>query len=103
MGLAGWSLAFALGEMGAIEGLEEKSDVTRLNASAFMISPASGWRRDAEARRTFQEAVAISRGGNAGMQCGRGGGQRGVLGLWAHSAQLVGFDSTVEQPGGPAT
>lgn len=55
----------------------------------------------AEPRQPFQEAVAISRGGNTGMQCSRGGGQRGVLGLWAHSAQLLGFDSTVEQPWGP--
>lgn len=62
MGLAGWSLAFALGEMGAIEGLEEKSDVTRLNASAFMISPASGWRRDAGGDCRAKAAVSGSRG-----------------------------------------
>lgn len=79
MGLAGWSLAFALGEMGAVEGLE-KSGVTRLNTSTFTVSLAPVWRRDAggtaKPRQPFQEVVAISRRGNPGARPSGGGGQR---------------------------
>lgn len=60
MGLAGWSLAFALSEMGVIEGLEEKSNVTRLNAPAFMISLASAWRGDAGGDRRAKAAISGS-------------------------------------------
>lgn len=42
LGPAGGSLTFTLGEMGAMEGLEERSDVTRLNA-LFSISVHSGF------------------------------------------------------------
>ena len=40
-------MAFALSEMGAMEGSEEKSDVSRLNASTLVVSLAPVWRRDA--------------------------------------------------------
>lgn len=72
-------MAFALGEMGAMEGLE-KSGVTRLNTSTFMVSLASVWRRNAggtaKPRRPFQEVVAISRRGNPGGRPSGGSRQR---------------------------
>lgn len=65
--------------MGATEGLEEENDVSRLNASTFMVSLAPVWRRDAgghrEPLRPFHEAVVISRRGNPGGQPSGGGGQ----------------------------
>ena len=46
MGLAGGILAFTLGEMGAMKGLEDRSDVTRLNALVSVVAVASVWRMD---------------------------------------------------------
>lgn len=72
-------MAFSLSEMGTMEGLEEKNDVSRLNASTFMVSLAPMWWRDAggcrEPLRPFHEAVVISRRCNPGGQPGGSGGQ----------------------------
>ena len=46
LGLAGGILAFTLGEMGAMKGLEDRSDVTRLNALVSVVAVASVWRMD---------------------------------------------------------
>lgn len=63
LGPAGGSLAFPLGEMGATEGLEERSDVTRLNALASVFTLASVWRMEnrGNARTKMTSSEAITR------------------------------------------
>ena len=62
-------MAFILGEMGAMKGFQDRSDVTRLNALVSVLTGASVWRMDnggggGDARTTMTSpaAVAISRG-----------------------------------------
>lgn len=55
LGLAGGILAFTLGEMGAVKGLEDRSDVTRLNALVSVVAVASVWRMDNKRVEGIQE------------------------------------------------
>ena len=94
MGPAGGNWAFTLGEMGATEGLEERSDVTRLNALASVVTLASVWRMEnrGNARTKMTSSEAITRREMMLVSSKVVAvGWRGVVGLWMYLEGRAGW------------
>ena len=83
-------MAFILGEMGAMKGFQDRSDVTRLNALVSVLTVASVWRMDNGGwgcqNHDDQPSSCCNtqRKDDDGAQQGDGCGGRGVLGFWMH-------------------